>query len=128
MSAALGIKINCRILVAFCLSALAACDAPPKDDGASTLAATPVGRVPEYTVQVVRRFPHDPTAYTQGLAFAGGRLYESTGRYGQSGLREIDPVTGAVVRRSDLPLNVFGEGLAFTGDYLIQLSWKEFLA
>lgn len=110
------------------LLTLAACDSGPKANDPPPVPASPVSRVPEYALQVVRQLPHDPAAYTQGLVFVDGRLYESTGRYGESGLHEIDPVTGTVLRHSDLPANVFGEGLAFNGRYLVQLSWKEFLA
>jgi glutaminyl-peptide cyclotransferase len=69
--------------------------------------------------------PHDPQAYTQGLLFEGGALYESTGLYGQSSLRQLDPKTGEVKRRLNLPQSFFAEGLALVGDKLIQLTWQE---
>jgi len=68
---------------------------------------------------------HDPGAFTQGLAWVRGRLYESTGLYGQSSVRELDPATGAVLRRVELPPEVFGEGLAEIGGKLVQLTWRE---
>ena len=69
--------------------------------------------------------PHDPEAFTQGLLLKDGMLYESTGLEGQSTLREVDPETGEVLRRVDLPADVFGEGLALVDDELVQLTWQE---
>jgi glutamine cyclotransferase len=74
---------------------------------------------------VVARRPHDPKAFTQGLLFADGALFESTGRYGESSLRRVDPETGRVARRVALPPQVFGEGLALFHGELYQLTWRE---
>ena len=63
--------------------------------------------------------PHDPTAYTQGLVWDHGILYESAGLYGRSSLRQVDPRTGKVLRRVDLAPGFFAEGLALVGDRLI---------
>ena len=70
-------------------------------------------------------YPHDPAAFTEGLLLDSGRLYESTGRYGQSTLREVDPETGSVLRSVSLTDNLFGEGIALVGDRLLQLTWRE---
>ena len=75
-------------------------------------------------VEVLEVYPHDPGAYTQGLLWDGGVLYESTGLYGKSTLRRVDPESGLVLDRVDLDHNFFGEGLALVGDRLIQLTWK----
>ena len=75
-------------------------------------------------VDVLRELPHDPSAYTQGLSWSDGRLYESTGRYGESTLRRLDPKTGTVEQRVEVAPNLFGEGLARVGDRLIMLTWK----
>ncbi len=75
-------------------------------------------------VDVVREFPHDRSAYTQGLIWWDGRLYESTGRYGESTLRQINPQTGAVERHVPISGNLFGEGLAKVGDHLVMLTWQ----
>lgn len=75
-------------------------------------------------VQVVESYPHDPGAFTQGLVLAGRRLFESTGLEGRSSLREVDVVSGKVLRKLDLPPPVFGEGLALVGSRLFQLTWK----
>ena len=75
-------------------------------------------------VKVHRAFPHDTSAYTQGLLWWDGKLYESTGQYGTSDLRRLDPATGAVEQRIDIEPAYFGEGLARVGDRLIMLTWK----
>lgn len=75
-------------------------------------------------VEVLRELPHDTTAYTQGLLWWNGRLYESTGRYGESTLRQLDPQTGAVERHIAVAPNLFGEGLARVGERLVMLTWK----
>lgn len=79
----------------------------------------------ELVPEVIRVLPHDEGAYTQGLLLHGGRFYESTGQYGRSSLREVDPETGEVLRIRELDEEYFGEGLALVGDRLIQLTWKE---
>ena len=75
-------------------------------------------------VQVVRSYPHDRAAFTQGLLLHGGRLYESTGLVGQSSLREVEVESGRVIRRTNVPPPVFAEGLTLVGDRLIQLTWQ----
>jgi len=74
--------------------------------------------------EVTARYPHDPSAYTQGLLSAKGFLYESTGRYGHSELRRVELQTGRVLASRALPPDRFGEGLALIGDVLVQLTWK----
>ena len=74
--------------------------------------------------EVVRRFPHDTTAYTQGLLYVDGQLYESTGQLGRSDVRRVDLETGRVQASTLLPTNRFGEGLALLGDKLYQLTWQ----
>lgn len=86
-----------------------------------TACATPA--VESLSVEVVQQRPHDPQAFTQGLLLHDGVFYESTGLVGRSSLREVDPSTGDVVRRRDLP-DVFAEGLALVGDELYQLTWR----
>ena len=74
--------------------------------------------------QVVARYPHDPAAFTQGLAWADGRLYESTGIEGRSSLRAVELTTGKVLRSAALRPWQFGEGIAVVGDHILQLTWK----
>ena len=75
-------------------------------------------------VEILREFFHDTTAYTQGLLWRDGWLYESTGQYGQSRLRRIDPKDGTVVQEIYTPPAFFGEGLATVGSHLVMLTWK----
>lgn len=85
---------------------------------------SPVQGVTRMRVQIIRAYPHDPTAFTQGLLFDGGRLYESTGLVGQSSLREVELETGRVIRKVDVPPPIFAEGLALVGERLVQLTWQ----
>lgn len=74
---------------------------------------------------VKARLPHDPSAFTQGLLYRDGVFYESTGLYGRSSLRRVDPATGRVLAQRELPRELFGEGLALVGGSLYQLTWRE---
>ena len=77
------------------------------------------------TVEILDTLPHDPEAYTQGLVWNDGLLYESTGQYGRSDLRRVDPETGEILSSRALSSDEFGEGLARVDDRLIQLTWQE---
>ncbi len=91
-----------------------------------TLAA-PCGAIdagtPVCGFEVVNSYPHDSEAFTQGLFFADGFLYEGTGRRGQSSLRRVDLETGAVVLEQELAEDFFGEGIALHGERIVQLTW-----
>jgi glutamine cyclotransferase len=78
--------------------------------------------------EVTGEFPHDPAAYTQGLVWADGVLYESTGRYGYSQVRRVDLTTGRVLEARSLAPNRFGEGLALLNGKLFQLTWESNVA
>lgn len=78
-----------------------------------------------YDVEIVARYPHDPQAFTQGLLWHDGHLYESTGQIGQSQIRRVDLVTGKVLAARDIPADQFGEGLALWGDELVSLTWQD---
>jgi glutamine cyclotransferase len=84
----------------------------------------PQQEVQHYSYQVVAEYPHDPGAFTQGLVYEDGVLYEGTGLKGRSSLRRVDLETGEVLQRYDLPSNYFGEGIALLGDRLYQLTWQ----
>jgi glutaminyl-peptide cyclotransferase len=86
--------------------------------------ATEAGGVPEYTYQIVHTFPHDPLAFTQGLVFHDGLLYEGTGLEEQSSIRKVRLETGEVLQKRDLPGEYFGEGIVIWNDRLLQLTWK----
>ena len=78
---------------------------------------------PVHGYEVVREYPHDPEAFTQGLIFRDGFLYESTGQTGRSSVRKVEVETGKVVQRHMLAQEYFGEGLTDWGTQLIQLTW-----
>ncbi len=78
---------------------------------------------PEYTFKVVQTFPHDTHAFTQGLAYRDGFLYESTGLNGSSSLRKVRLETGEIVQRVDLAPEFFGEGITLVKNEVVQLTW-----
>ena len=95
------------------LMCLAACSAPaPK----------------QYSVRVVREYPHDVSAYTQGLFFEGGQLYESTGQTGSSSFRKVDFQTGKVLRRLNFNRKYFGEGSVILDGKIHMLTWTSKVA
>jgi len=78
----------------------------------------------ELRVRVVRKYPHAADAFTQGLLWHDGVMYESTGQYGKSSLRKVRLADGAVLAKRDLEPRLFGEGLARVGNRLVQLTWR----
>ena len=130
-------------LIAAAVAAAAACGSPESSaasggaptDAAAGLALAPAlpdsarataASTPEVRLElvVIAAYPHDPRAFTQGLLWHRGKLYESTGMYGTSSLREVEPATGRVLRRLDLDAQEFAEGLALAGDRLFQLTYQ----
>jgi glutaminyl-peptide cyclotransferase len=87
----------------------------------------PARHPPEYTFQIVHVFPHDANAFTQGLAYHDGFLYEGTGLHGQSSLRKVRLETGEVIQKVDLAPQFFGEGITLVGSDIIQLTWQSHL-
>jgi len=75
--------------------------------------------------QIVNTYNHDINAYTQGLEFHNGTLYESTGSYGKSSVRKTEAKTGKILKKVDLENNFFGEGLTILNEKLYQLTWRE---
>ncbi len=86
-------------------------------------AAEKSAEIPTYRIEVVNTYPHDPKAFTQGLLYHDGYLYESTGQRGESTVRKVDLESGEVVLKTDLAPGYFGEGLTLVGDRLVQLTW-----
>lgn len=80
--------------------------------------------VPRYGYKVVKVYPHDTQAFTQGLKFHRGDIFESTGQYGESQLRRVALSTGEVVQRKALPARYFGEGIEILGKKVYQLTWR----
>ena len=83
------------------------------------------GPVPVYTYEIVKTYPHDPRAFTEGLFFYDGFLYESTGQEGHSTLRKVNLETGKVVQQFELPGESFGEGISLLDGKIYQLTWRE---
>ena len=103
-------------LLAFC-----GCDSK----GGDKLSDTPPAPVaPVATATVIRSFPHDTSAFTQGLVWNGGVFYESTGREGRSTLRKVELQTGKVLQQVSVPAQYFAEGLALLNGRLYQLTWQ----
>jgi glutamine cyclotransferase len=91
--------------------------------GAHPAAGAPAA--PTVRLEPVATRPHDPAAFTQGLVWWRGRVWESSGLYGRSWVREVDLRTGRPVRQAALPARYFAEGLALAGGRLVQLTWRE---
>ena len=87
--------------------------------GASTAAP-----VPEYGYRIVKSYPHDPTAFTEGLFYHDGALYESTGQEGRSSIRRVNLITGKVLQAQTIPPQYFGEGIVAWKDRLFELTWR----
>jgi glutamine cyclotransferase len=84
----------------------------------------PHERRSELAFEVVAAYPHDPNAFTQGLAIDGGRLYEGTGLYGASSVRRVDLASGRPEKQRALNARYFGEGIAILDGSLYQLTWQ----
>jgi len=102
-----------RILIA--VAAVAACACGP---------ASQAGDIPEYGYDVVHVYPHDSRAYTQGLFYLNGVMYESTGLNGESSIRKVRLETGEVIQKRDIPEQYFGEGIINWKDRLLEITWK----
>jgi len=96
--------------------------APPQTADAQPPESTPMPAVE--VARVIATHPHDSEAFTQGLFFSDGRLFESTGQHGESAIRELDLATGKVKREVRLPAQYFGEGSTGWGKTIVSLTWK----
>ena len=120
--------LNGTILVG--LLAAAACNNGNPPAGTPAVVAQPTAVADDITPKyigfsIVAEYPHDPTAFTEGLEYAGGAFYESTGEYGHSDLRKVDPKTGKVLNKVPLDGKYFGEGLTILGGKVYQLTYRE---
>lgn len=102
-----------RILILAAALAAAACGPASQAEG-----------IPEYSYEVIHTYPHDPLAFTQGLLYLNGVLYESTGLNNESSIRKVKLETGEVLQKHDIPEAYFGEGIVNWKDRLIELTWQ----
>jgi glutaminyl-peptide cyclotransferase len=110
------------------LVVLAGCSVMVEQRGATTDITIMPSAVAYLQPRLLETRVHDATSYTQGLLLHNGFFYESGGLYGVSSLRKVDPKTGDVLKRIDVPQQYFAEGLALVGNRLIQLTWREQVA
>src|SRR5712671_5587545 len=89
---------------------------------------SPSADLPLFGYQVVRVYPHDPNAFTQGLQYLDGFLYEGTGLNGRSSIRKVELDTGAVLQRHDVAEQYFGEGITIWKSAVIELTWQSGIA
>lgn len=89
------------------------------------LSASPLHAVPEFEARIIKKIPHSRDDYVQGLEIRKDRLYQGTGRYGQSKLQVFELETGALLRQQALPDKLFGEGITLFEDQIIQLTWRQ---
>ncbi len=84
--------------------------------------------LPMFGYQLVRVYPHDPKAFTQGLQYVNGVLYEGTGQVGESSIRKVELATGKVLQHRDVPAPHFGEGITVWENDFIELTWQTHVA
>src|SRR4030042_1440426 len=99
------------------------CSQPQESPPAPTPSPTPTIAF-YYTYEVINTYPHDPEAFTQGLVYEDGVLYEGTGLKGRSSLRKVALETGEVLQKLDLAAQYFGEGITIWEDEIVQLTWQ----
>ncbi len=124
-----AIQLNMRlIIIALAFSVAAGCSAganTTRPNAANNSNTTKPAPLPVYGYEVVKSYPHDPKAFTEGLFFHNGFLYESTGEEGRSSLRKVEIETGKIAQKWDLPREDFGEGIAMIGDKIYMLTWRQ---
>lgn len=113
-------------LAAFSIIMLASCGESNDEDSTETGTETIAADMPELIpYQLVREYPHDATAFTEGLEYVDGYLYESTGHYGKSDIRKTELETGKIVAKQPMNNKYFGEGMTVLGDKVYQLTYQE---
>jgi glutamine cyclotransferase len=121
-------------IIALCLLCAGGCPSKPSPDsnspGRQKTTADEIGdtshepRATSHGYRLIRTYPHDPQAFTQGLVYEDGILYEGTGLYGRSSLSKRNLQTDELLKRERLPRRYFGEGITIFGDRVIQLTWQ----
>lgn len=124
LPAGVGALLLLMLIAAPAALAQEATPARAASPAANAATATTTTTVPVYDYRVVNTYRHDRDAFTQGLVFVDGELYEGTGLEGGSGLRRVELETGKVLQSRPLDPSLFGEGIAVLGDRIYQLTWK----
>lgn len=136
-----AVRISLLVLLIFGLTLTIACASPEPSTLVANAIPTPLPAIPAesqsppgvvregkpipvYGYKILKKYPHDKGAYTQGLMFEKEVMYEGTGLFGQSSLRKVDLETGTIIKMRELPSNYFGEGITVFGDTIIQLTWQ----
>lgn len=119
MRAAMTIRLLAATL------ALAACGSAPASAPNANAPAVAQAQAPVWGFTIVATYPHDRRAFTQGLLYLDGELYESTGQIGSSTIRRVRLEDGRVMQSVDIPQGLFGEGLVNWGDQLINITWQD---
>ena len=119
-----------RFLIVFFSAAMAlgcsgGTNSPKPNVNVTSTNTSKASPLPVYGYEVVKSYPHDPNAFTEGLFYHNGFLYESTGEEGESQLRKVDLETGKVLQKWDLPKDEFGEGIAILNDKIYMLTYTE---
>jgi len=104
---------------------LAACNNAPEPAGNTPAAESTVNVPSVISYDIVNEYPHDPGAFTEGLEYHDGFLYESTGQYGSSGIRKVDIKTGKVLLQTKMDAKYFGEGLTILNGKIYQITYRE---
>lgn len=113
------------LLIVICLAFSFACSGGADNSNPNVNAKSPAQALPVAGYEVVKSYPHDPKAFTEGLFFYDGYLYESTGEERRSSLRKVELETGKIVQKWDNPPDDFGEGISMIGDKIYQLTWRQ---
>lgn len=117
--------LNSKTLFSIAMTLIfAACNSGGRAESQQSDLMTVASTVQNYTYEVVKSYPHDARAFTQGLVFHQGVFYESTGLNGSSSLRRVEVETGKVLKKIDVPNQFFAEGLALLNGRLYQLTWQ----
>jgi len=104
--------------------AFSACNTPANSDGPKVETPANNAVVPKYGYQILNIWPHDSNAFTQGLILVDGKLLESTGQIGSSSLRQVELETGKILKKVNVPMPFFAEGIAVLNGKIYQLTWQ----
>lgn len=124
MSCAIGLALGLYACQTVGNGAPSPSEAPQQETTTPLPNTEPDIEIPVFRYRIVNTFPHDKNAFTQGLEFHNGQLYESTGLKGQSSLRRVELRTGRVLQIYRLPLEYFAEGITIFRDKIYQLTWQ----